>query len=113
MRLLIAAVAAMMLAGCATQQSHYVPAPGEKMHITERTMNGFNNYLADIGSVNPGYFAVSASGRSYEYWYCHESYCSDMNAFAYKALRDCEQYGEKCYIFAQDRNIKVDYQVVP
>jgi hypothetical protein len=101
-----------LLSSCATEQNYH-PAPGEKMHVSEKTMRGYQKYLDLIGSVNPGAFAVSTNGRIYEYWYCADTVCSDGNSMAIKALRGCEKYGEKCYLFAKNRDIKVDYEVVP
>lgn len=101
-----------LISGCASEQDYH-PAPGQRMHISEKTMAGYKEYLAEIGSINPGVFAVSSSGRMYEFYYCQENVCSDGNAFAAKALHGCEMYGEKCYVFAKNRDIKVDYDIVP
>ncbi|HVJ40516.1 MAG TPA: hypothetical protein VM639_03415 [Dongiaceae bacterium] len=101
-----------MLAGCATDENYH-PAPGEKMRISRNTMEGFKEYQGIIGSTRLGAFAVSSDGGAYAYWYCPELACTDGNAFAVKALRDCRRYGEKCYIFARQNDIKVDYFVAP
>lgn len=101
-----------MLAGCATGEN-YQPTPGQKMNISRHTMQGFKEYQALIGSTRPGAFAVSSDGGAYSYWYCPDLACTDGNAFAVKALRDCHQLGAKCYIFARGNDIKVDYVVAP
>lgn len=111
-RRFIVALAALSLSACATEDL-YKPAPGQKMHITRQTLNGFKEYQTRIGSTHQGAFAVSSEGGAYSYWYCDHPRCYDSGAFALKAVKDCARYGEKCYLFARENDIKVDYDVVP
>lgn len=105
-------VVMVLLTGCVSDD-YYHPAPGQKMHITQYTLNGFKEYQQQIGSIHDGVFAVSSEGRSYSYFYCSETACSDRSSTATEALQSCAKYGEKCYIFAHGNDIKVDYEVVP
>jgi hypothetical protein len=83
------------------------------MQISQQTFNGFKEYQATIGSTHPGVFAVSESGRAYSYYYCQDVVCLSGIAYGQKAINDCRRFGEKCYIFASNNDIKVDYQVDP
>jgi hypothetical protein len=101
-----------MLVGCVNDDV-YKPAPGQKMRISQQTFNGFKRYQALIGSTYPGVFAASSEGSTYYFWYCKDVVCLNESSFATKALRGCRGNGEKCYIFAKDNDIKVDYAIAP
>jgi hypothetical protein len=83
------------------------------MQISQRTMEGFRKYQALIGPLHDGAFAVSMEGRAYYYSYCAYTACSNASATAFEALNGCRKYGQGCYIFARQNDIKVDYVVVP
>ena len=109
----IAVTALGMLCACANDHA-YDPVPGQKMPITQGVLDGFKEYQGQIGSTHPGVFAVSEAGRYYYYWYCNDVECLENSTFGQRALSGCSSNsGEKCYIFAKDNDIKVDYVVVP
>lgn len=101
-----------LLLGC-TNEAAYHPAPGQKMHVTQHVIDGFHRYQALIGSTRDGAFAVSSGGNGYYYRYCPDLGCSNSGATANEALAKCQKYGDKCYIFARNNDIKVDYDIVP
>lgn len=112
-RLVILIASLAMLTACATENVYH-PAPGQKMHITQGTMQGFKEYQQIIGSTHPGAFAVSEGGDAYSYYYCRDVAClSGTASYAQDALRDCARFGQRCYIFANGNDIKYDYVVSP
>lgn len=106
------AAALLLLTGCVSENL-YEPAPGQKMRVSQRTFDAFKEYEGLIGSTRPGAFAVSSDGEAYSYRYCEDTYCTDLVAIAQKALGSCYDFGRKCYLFAKNDEIKVDYLIVP
>ena len=114
--LVIATSLALVMAGTAVadgQSTPVQPAPGQKVQITQHVLDGFKKYQATIGSAEPGAFAVTVDGQHFYSLHCKTGGCKDNVNFSSKALAGCSQYGQPCYIFARENDIKVDYQVVP
>lgn len=110
--LVVAAAAAMALAGCADTRP-IDPPVGQKAKITSDTMAFFkDSYQRQIGSTHPGAFAVSSSGRQSAYTYCEEIMCRRGASYAQRAIELCERDGEPCYLFAIGNEIRVEYDIV-
>jgi len=109
--LAIAAVAAIVLNGCA-QTSSYEPAPTDDVPITQGTFEHFKRYEAEIGSTHPGAFAVSLSGRSSFYSYCRDVVCMSGKPYGLDAISHCEKNGDPCYLFAVANHVRYKYHVV-
>jgi len=101
-----------LLTACATNGT-YERLPNEKMRVTAQTFEGFKQYQQRIGSTHDGAFAVSMDGRYYSSRSCQSSICQDPSGIASRALRDCAEHGDKCYLFARGNDIRVDYEIVP
>jgi hypothetical protein len=105
-------LATALLFGCATENL-YVPPAGQKVKISQQTFNAFKQYQMTIGSTHPGAFAVSESGRDSYYFYCDDTVCVSGSAYSQDAVRSCSKWGERCYVFARNNDIKYDYEIVP
>jgi len=130
MRIAAALTIALLLAGCAAQPASDKPeankpenakpataaaTPG-KLLLTEWTLEGLKEFQSKIGSTGHGYFAVTADGSDYAYWYCPGVSCTGQRSeLKRKALQRChEQFpGTDCVIFAEDQDIVLDYQTYP
>jgi hypothetical protein len=105
----LAAIAALAMAGCA---GHNDPLPGQKARVSQTVMEAFkDSYQPIIGPTNPGAFAVSVSGRNAGYAYCSELVCKSGFAYGQQAMKQCEKYGEPCYLFAVGNDIRVAYEI--
>jgi hypothetical protein len=102
-----------MICGCANDYT-YDPVSGQKMRVSREVLDGYKEYQSTIGPTHPGVFAVSKSGVHYHYTYCADVACLNDNTMGQTALRRCNaESGERCYIFAKDNDVRVDYQVAP
>lgn len=109
---LTAYLAAALLCGC-TNDMAYHPSAGQKVHITQETYNYFKEYQQTIGSTHPGAFAVSESGRNSAWYYCPEIACLSGPSYGQQAVKDCNRFGEPCYVFAHNNDIEYKYEIVP
>jgi hypothetical protein len=122
----LACLAAGLLLGCAPatknagspdQAAARADAPPPKnLILSEYTAGGLKDYLADVGSIGHGYFAVAVDGGDYAWWLCDQIACTRTRSWERaRALEDCrkESGGVDCIILAENRNILLDYQTYP
>lgn len=115
MRRIVLGLLLILAAGCQT------PANEAKVKILPSTMVNYQKYLGLIGTKYPGAFAVGDfvgpnRKQSYGYSYCDEIDCtiSSQHTYNFTALKFCrENQGRNCQIFAEGREIKVQYEIEP
>ena len=112
--LLVASMLSMAwLAGCMAARM-YQPNAGQKMLISQQTMDFYKEkYLPNVTPTHAAAFAVSESGYSAGLSYCPNQRCKSGSTVGQQAIQECASSGEKCYVFAIGKDIKVDYQVIP
>lgn len=105
MRALIVA-AALLAFGGATAQA-------ETLKIHPQVWAWYQEYLGLIGSTRPGAYAVAKDGRASGGMYCQELRCDGNRTYSSEAIQECEKHsdGVPCVIFAQGREIVVEYEV--
>jgi hypothetical protein len=84
---------------------------GESIELTPQTAAAYDNYLAQLGPDNHGYFAVSADGAGYGFTLCGAEPCEE--AAQKTALDGCKagSNGQECQIFAIDRDSQMGHSV--
>jgi hypothetical protein len=91
-------------------------AAPEKLILSEYTAGGLKDYLAEIGSIGHGFFAVAVDGGDYAWWLCDQAVCTHSRSWQRsRALEDCrkESGGLDCVILAENRDIVLKYQAYP
>jgi len=89
-------------------------AHAEPIEISDRVWGSFQEYLREIGSTNPGAFAVTRDGSSSYYVYCPEFRCVSGQTYRHEALRRCEDMsGRECVLFALLDDIVIPYKLAP
>jgi len=84
-------------------------APDEKLQITQAVWDDFEIYESML--LIEGAFVVSETGDRAGYTYCPEYPCAPAN-YVRRAIDLCEAAGIKCVLFADGREILVDYEIV-
>src|SRR5437899_11465067 len=107
---MVAAIAILVTAGCAADQAHQLPT-GQKLYVSQAGLDYYKEYLETLGN-NRGAFAISTDGDSAAYSLCPATRCVHGPTATEKALQLCESKGATCVIFATNRDIKVDYELV-
>lgn len=89
-------------------------AHAEPIEISDRVWGSFQEYLREIGSTNPGAFAVTKDGNSSYYIYCPEFRCVSGQTYRHEALRRCAATaGRECVLFAFREDILIPYKLAP
>jgi hypothetical protein len=109
---LIAAMATLALLGGCDAGPGYHPPVGQKVAITQKVYQAYQEYLTTVGSTHPGAFVVSDNGQDYSYWYCPATRCVSGPSDAQKALHDCESWGDRCYVLANGATANYEFNVV-
>lgn len=111
-RILAAAAALSLLSftvgGCSVMNAVGL---GESIELTPDTAKAYDNYLAQLGPENHGYFAVAADGAGYGFTLCGAEPCDE--AAQKTALSGCKagSSGQECQIFAIDRDPQMGHSV--
>lgn len=99
---------ATLLAACGPQAARIELAPNEKLLITRAVWEDFLAYKQKAWS---GAFVVSETGNGSGYVLCPGFNCRPYN-YVRLAINKCEDAGVRCVLFAKDREIVVDYEIV-
>lgn len=100
----------MLLLGCQQPQAARVElAPDEKLQIVRAVWDEFEVYKSKL--MFEGAFVVSATGDGAGYTVCPTFRCQPTN-YVRRAIDLCEKAGVKCVLFADGREILVDYEIV-
>lgn len=117
--LLVILISSLMLAACQPtrqnlsdqqpQSARVELAPDEKLQITQAVWDDFEVYKSMF--LIEGAFVVSETGDRAGYTYCPEYPCAPAN-YVRRAIDLCEAAGVRCVLFADGREILVDYEIV-
>lgn len=83
-----------------------------KIKLSPAVWADFQAYLQGISSTRQGAYAVVEDGQGGIGYYCPGQRCK-QTLFRKGAIDNCERInpGYKCIIFAEDRDIQVEYEV--
>jgi hypothetical protein len=116
-RSILVVLLAAALAACSTPQSSIYEKPlGKTLVVRKEDWAAYQVYLAKIGSIGQGAFAVPVYGGLTDGFYyvdCPSNHCRPGKAFANDALDDCKHGGGDCVLFAMNREIVVNYRRRP
>lgn len=104
------AAAIMLIAGCATDSTHQLPA-GQKLQITQAVLDYYKTYRQEVGNYR-GAFAVSDDSNIAAYSVCPGTRCVPAPTNEEQALQLCESKGKTCILFARNRDIVVEYELL-
>jgi hypothetical protein len=89
------------------------PANAQSITISKVVWDNFQAYLAKVGRVGDGFYAVTEDGSGGGSWACGEALCLgnfDGQGAALKSCADANA-GKTCIIFARDNKIRMKYTV--
>jgi hypothetical protein len=88
---------------------------GSKMVMTQQVWNEYVKYLRDDVAIGYGLFMVTVNGRGYDVMQCKNYACQISPVTRTTALDECrtKMNNQRCVVFAEGRDIKLAYQVVP
>ncbi len=90
----------------AIAQQQRIPVPKEIWAF-------YKEYEGNVTGARAGYFAIAVDGSYAASIYCPDTRCSDSGGFKRKVIAHCEdKSGVDCIIFAQNRDIKVEYDLI-
>jgi hypothetical protein len=86
---------------------------GPTIAITQNIWQNFQGYLAKVGRVGDGYYAVTQDGTGGGSWACGEALCQGTFDGQGAALKSCSDAnpGKTCQIFAKDNRIQMKYEI--
>jgi hypothetical protein len=89
------------------------PTNGPTITIAKAVWDNFEAYLAKVGRVGDGYYAVTEDGTGGASWACGEALCQGNFDGQGAAMQQCAagNPGKTCVLFARDNHIQVKYQV--
>lgn len=86
------------------------PASADKLEISPRVYENYQDYLKEISGFNVAVFAVAQDGDSSFYVYCDEN-CS-LSSLARQAEETCERRAElPCKIMAVNKDLRIEFEV--
>lgn len=86
---------------------------GPTQAVSKVVWDNFQAYLAKVGRVGDGYYAITEDGTGGGSWACGEALCQgsfDAKAAALQSCADANP-GKTCVIFAKDNRVQMKYQV--
>jgi hypothetical protein len=88
---------------------------GSKMVMTQQVWNEYVKYLRNDVAIGYGLFMVTVDGRAYDVMQCKNYACQISPVTRTTALDGCRTKlnNRRCVVFAEGRDIKYAYQVVP
>jgi len=88
---------------------------GSKMVMTQQVWSEYVKYLRNDVAIGYGLFMVTADGRAYDVKECKNYACQISPVTRSTALDECRAKlnNRRCVVFAEGRDIKYAYQVVP
>jgi hypothetical protein len=87
---------------------------GSKVVMTQQVWGEYVKYLRNDVSIGYGLFMVTVDGRTYDVLECKNYACQISPITRTTALDACQsKQRRRCIVFAEGRDIKYAYQVVP
>ena len=88
---------------------------GSKMVMTQEVWNEYVKYVRNDVAIGFGLFLVTVDGRASYVEQCKNYACQISPVSRSKAIDECQDTMNKrrCIVFAEGRDIKYAYQVVP
>lgn len=88
---------------------------GSKMVMTQRVWQDYVRYLRNDVAIGYGLFMITADGQSSDVKQCKNYACQISPVTRTTALGECQakMNNRRCVVFAEGRDIKYAYQVVP
>jgi len=88
---------------------------GSKMVMTQEVWNDYVKYVRNDVTIGFGLFLVTVDGRASYVEQCKNYACQISPVSRSKAIDECQDIMSKrrCIVFAEGRDIKYAYQVVP
>jgi len=88
---------------------------GSKMVMTQEVWNEYVKYVRNDVAIGFGLFLVTVDGRASYVEQCKNYACQISPVSRSKAMDECQDTMNKrrCVVFAEGRDIKYAYQVVP
>jgi len=86
---------------------------GPTITVGKTVWDNFQGYLAKVGRVGDGYYAITEDGTGGGSWACGEALCQgtfDGQAAALKSCSDANP-GKTCVIFAKDNKVQMKYEI--
>jgi hypothetical protein len=87
-------------------------AAADKIKISPAVWADFQRYLENVGGARKGAYAVTADGMGAMGTFCPQTKCKPT-LYTTRAVEGCEQAnpGLECIVFAENRDIVVDYEI--
>ena len=89
---------------------------GSKMVMTQAVWRDYVRYLRNDVATGFGFFMISVDGAASDVKLCNSNYACQISPVSQSAaLNDCrtKSKNRRCIVFAEGRDIKYGYQVVP
>lgn len=88
---------------------------GSKMVMTQRVWQDYVKYLRNDVAIGYGLFMITVDGQSSDVKQCKNYACQISPVTRTTALDECKSKmsNRRCVVFAEGRDIKYAYQVVP
>ena len=92
---------------------HAARAQEQRIPITKEVWAFYKEYEADITGARSGFFAIAVDGSYATSIYCPDVRCRNTGKLRQKVVSNCEEKsGVDCVLFAQNRDIKVEYDLI-
>jgi hypothetical protein len=90
-----------------------VRAQEQKIPITKEVWAFYKEYEGNVTGAHSGFFAIAVDGSYATSIYCPDLRCRDTGSLRQKVISSCEEKsGVDCVLFAQNRDIKVEYDLI-
>jgi len=88
---------------------------GNKMVMTQQVWSSYVSYLRNEAATGYGLFMITVDGTHHDVKQCENYACQISPVTRTTALGACQvkMHNRRCVVFAEGRDIKVAYQVVP
>jgi hypothetical protein len=88
-------------------------AQEQKIPITKEVWAFYKEYEGNVTGAHSGFFAIAVDGSYATSIYCPDLRCRDTGKLRQKVISSCEEKsGVDCVLFAQNRDIKVEYELI-
>jgi len=88
---------------------------GSKMVMNQAVWQAYIQYVRNDVAMGFGFFMITVDGKASDVKKCNNYACQISPLIQETALSDCRtnRGNRRCIVFAEGRNIKYGYQVVP
>ncbi len=112
---MVAVLLSALVTACASAfPSSYNSPSGKVLIVRKAEWNEFQKYLRMIGDTRPGSLVMHVTnGRTDEFNYslCEYDTCYGGPSYGTSAMNRCRKRGGECVMFANNRDIVVNYKV--